>query len=275
MNCERFQPELEELFYGELDARRASLLRAHLAVCEECRGFEAALAREMEMYSRYRVETEIEPSTAMWDAIRERIHTAESNPSPEYRARWSFSLLAGWLLQPAVLRQAAGALALIVLSVSATIYFTGRRDDGNLRTGVQPSPVSDPSPTPAPDPVQVPAPEATAVAPLLAAGRRPVPVKPARVRQSTSEEMIRAQVARAEREYVGAIRLLDRAIAERKGQIDAGVIAQYESSLALIDDSIAKSRRAMRQDPGDPAARQFLLAAYARKVELMQEIALK
>lgn len=266
MNCERFQPELEELFYGELDAPRASELRAHLAGCEECRGFETALAREMEIYSHYRVETEIEPSATMWNAIRERIDTAESNPSPEYRERWSLSLLVGWLLQPAVLRQAAGALALITLSVSATIYFTGRRDDGNLRTEVQPSPVV--------DPVSTPAPEATTVAPLLAAGRS-APVKPAKSRQLTDEEMIRAQVARAEREYVGAIRLLDRAIAERKGQLDAGVIAQYESSLALIDDSIEKSRRAMRQHPGDPAARQFLLAAYARKVELMQEIALK
>ncbi|MBX3277437.1 MAG: zf-HC2 domain-containing protein [Acidobacteria bacterium] len=271
MNCERMQPELEELFYGELDARRALELRAHLSGCEECRGFEAALAREMEVYSRY---PEVEPSAAMWDAIRERIHTEESTPSPEYRSRWSFSLLAGWLLQPAVLRQAAGALALIVLSVSATIYFTSRRDGGNLRTGVQPSPVADPASTPAPDPVQVPAPDAAGTSALLAAGR-PAPVRPAKAKQLTDDEMIRVQVGRAEREYAGAIRLLDRAIAERKQQLDAGVIAQYESSLALIDDSIAKSRRAMRQDPGDPAARQFLLAAYARKVELMQEIALR
>jgi len=45
--------------------------------------------------------------------------------------------------------------------------------------------------------------------------------------------------------------------------------------LALIDQSIDKSREALRARPGDPSAGQYLLAAYARKVELMQEVAIQ
>jgi hypothetical protein len=69
--------------------------------------------------------------------------------------------------------------------------------------------------------------------------------------------------------------MLDRAIAKRKDSLDASAFAQYEASLALIDESIERSRVALRGRVGDPAAGQFLLAAYARKVELMQEIALQ
>ena len=71
------------------------------------------------------------------------------------------------------------------------------------------------------------------------------------------------------------IRLLDRAIVKRKDTLDADTMAQYKSSLALIDDSIDKSRAALKKQPGDLAAGQFLLAAYARKVDVMQEIAIK
>ena len=87
--------------------------------------------------------------------------------------------------------------------------------------------------------------------------------------------MINQQIARAEREYQGAIRLLDQAIARRRDSLDSNVIRQYESSLALIDDSIAQSRRALRAKPDDVTAGQFLLAAYAKKIELMQDIAMR
>ncbi len=51
--------------------------------------------------------------------------------------------------------------------------------------------------------------------------------------------------------------------------------AQNLHGLTLIDDSINASRRALRERPDDPAAGQFLLAAYAKKLDLMQDIAMK
>ncbi|MEY3285197.1 MAG: hypothetical protein RIR86_3210, partial [Acidobacteriota bacterium] len=108
----------------------------------------------------------------------------------------------------------------------------------------------------------------------------PVPSAPAvrvpsrRVRRLSDVEMIRRQIVRAEREYQGAVRLLERAIARRRDSLDPTVVREYESSLALIDSSIRQSRAALRANPNDLSTGQFLLAAYARKVELMQDIAL-
>jgi len=83
------------------------------------------------------------------------------------------------------------------------------------------------------------------------------------------------QVARAEREYLSAIRLLDRAIERRRDELDPDVVRQYEASLALIDASIESSRKAFRENRSDLNASSFLIAAYSRKVELMQDIAMR
>lgn len=295
MDCERFQIELEDLLDGELEGRRAAKLRAHLESCADCRQVERELRREAEVFARYRAENELTPSPAMWEAIRDRIRTEAPAPAPRssWRDRLAMGALFGMLLRPAVLRQVAAAAALVVLTVAATIFFTGRFADQNGDGGnvavVAPSPAPSASPalTPQPDKdaqsgaaaseiarVQDGAPTPSAT-PKSAPKNLSRPLPKTLPKRLSDEEVIRAQVARAEREYVNAIRLLDRAIAERKGQIDPKVFAQYESSLALIDESIARSRRALHEQPGDAAAGSFLLAAYARKVELMQEIALR
>ena len=148
------------------------------------------------------------------------------------------------------------------------IYLRERRPEPD-RTEV----IAQTTPTPTPAPGSTPAaPTATPVppAPPEVAAAKPKPRAP----KLSEEELIGQQVARAEREYQGAIRLLDRAIARRRDGLDPAILAQYQSSLALIDSSIETSRQALRDHPRDPAAGQFLLAAYARKVELMQEIAM-
>ena len=98
---------------------------------------------------------------------------------------------------------------------------------------------------------------------------KPVPAK------LTEDEVLSQQIAKATREYQSAIHLLERTIAKRKTQLDEGTVKQFESSLAMIDASIASSRTALRTHPNDPTAARFLLAAYSKKVELMQEIAMR
>jgi hypothetical protein len=281
MNCENCQLELEDLFYGELPPGRVAELRAHLSGCDECRDVEATIARETEIFSSYYTQTEIEPPAQMWGAIRDRIRTEE--PVRVARRGWGERFsggIFGWLLQPVVLRQAAAALALILVTVAVTVFLTSRKDEGQQLAGNH----STPAPSPAPSVTVTPAPTPTSnqTGELIVKGSGRAAVKNERVARPTpapktlsDEELIRAQVARAEREYVSAIRLLDRAVAQRKGQIDNSVYAQYEASLALIDDSIEKSRTALRAHPGDMTAGQFLLTAYARKVELMQEFVLR
>ena len=98
-------------------------------------------------------------------------------------------------------------------------------------------------------------------------------VQPKPQPEASETQLIQTHIARAEREYQSAIKLLDRVIARNRDKFAPGLLNQYESSLALIDKSIADSRRALRERPSDAAGGQFLLAAYAKKLELMQEIA--
>jgi anti-sigma factor RsiW len=278
MTCERCKAEIEDLLYGELSDARATEIRAHLASCSACALEREALERENEIFSTYYEQTALEPSAEMWEAIRSRINF---EPAMQEQGRssdgfWASLMSAGavgWLLRPSLLRQTAFALALIALSVAATTLFLKRSSERRDVTDVtfttptlQPTVPPAPSPSPTVAPVEVPPP------PVRTTPSKK-PVQP--VKQLTDQEMLNQQIARAEREYQNAIKMLDRAIVKRKDSFDSELIKQYESSLALIDDSIATSRRALRTRPNDLAAGQFLLAAYARKVELMQDIAMR
>ncbi len=189
----------------------------------------------------------------------------------------------GWLLAPATLRQAAFATLLIALSVAlTTIYLKRGEKGGGDVAGVggvvtpTPTPQQTTTPEPVPPPTNVIADKQTPGAGSSSSkGGAPVINRPTPARRLTDQEMMNHQIARAEREYQKAIRMLDQAIAKRRDSLDPALVRQYESSLALINNSIAESRLALRQRPGDPIAGQFLLAAYAKKLDLMQDIAMQ
>jgi anti-sigma factor RsiW len=266
MNCEICQTELEDFLYGELSQRRAAELRAHLAACAACAVARDTLAREQEIFAQYYEQTALEPSPALWETVRARIR--DEAPAPIEEKRGWLSGVFATLLAPAFLRQAAFATALVILSVAATtLYFKSReKERGTIATSITPSPAPTTNP-PAPAPTALPD----------AAPPKAVPVKTERLKQAqpvNEAQLIQNQLARAEREYQSAIKLLDRVIARNPGKLEPGLVKQYESSLALIDNSIAESRRALRERPADAAGGQFLLAAYAKKLELMQDIAM-
>ncbi len=80
-------------------------------------------------------------------------------------------------------------------------------------------------------------------------------------------------IERAEREYVEAIRLLTGIVEKRKPSLDPELVAELERNLKAIDENIAATRQAFREHPSDPELALYMLAAYAKKVELLQEIA--
>lgn len=285
MNCERCQTELEDFLYGEVGQARSAEIRAHLSACAACSAARAELEHENEVFARFYERTAIEPAAEMWQAIRARIGEESLSQSRiEHQTGWLERLRAGtfgWLLAPALLRQVAFAILLIALSVVVTTIYLkrGERGEKNLAGGGAKT-----TPTPAPQPSLAPAP-APSPSNELAGGNektRPTPKanQPAVDRVVpkpllTDQELMNRQVARAEREYQKAVRMLDQAISKRRNTLDPALVKEYEASLALIDNAIATSRRALRERPDDPTAGQFLLAAYAKKVELMQDIAMK
>lgn len=274
MNCERCQAELEDFLYGELAANQTAALRAHLAACAVCAQARDVLEQENEIFAQYYEQTALEPAPEVWEAIQTRIHAETPAPSSATEpAGWFHSLLAAFT-GSALLRQIAFAAALILLSVAATtFYFKSQQpkyDIAESRPTPAPSVLAPaPSPTSTPVPMEQPAELASNPEPVKSAPRRSAKAQP----PLSEAQQIQTQIARAEREYQGAIKLLDRVIARHRDEFAPGLLKQYESSLALIDNSIAESRRALRERPEAAASGQFLLAAYAKKLELMQEIA--
>ena len=94
-----------------------------------------------------------------------------------------------------------------------------------------------------------------------------------RVTDDRDLESAMRSIARAEREYVEAIRLLSGIVEKRKPSLDPELVAELERNLKAIDENIAATRQAFREHPSDPELALYMLAAYAKKVELLQEIA--
>jgi hypothetical protein len=283
MNCERCKNELEDFLYGELDEAVAAGVRAHLVSCAVCVGLRDEVERENELFGQFYEQTSIEPAAEMWEAIRARINSeARGRAQIEKGSGWLERLRAGAfgrLLAPATLRQAAFSALLIALSVAATTIYLKLGEKGAEKTAVNNERAA-PTTTPRQDTTPLPPIDTAGGAKTNNAVPAPKGVRPqinhaATPRRLTDQELMNRQVARAELEYQKAIRLLDRAIAKQRDRLDPGLIKQYESSLALIDDSIAASRRAFRERPDDLTAGQFLLAAYAKKLDLMQDIAMQ
>jgi hypothetical protein len=304
MNCERCKNGLEDFLYGDLGGALAAEVRAHLADCVVCAALRDEIERENEIFGHFYEQTSIEPAAETWEAIRARINSEAREQaqidrnawSPAFRPLDSGGLKAGLqalfrraragafgrLLAPATLRQAAFAALLVALSVVATTIYLKLGENGVKKVangGGEAAPSRPPQPgvTPTTSPsvdIARDGENPNNGAPATK-GAKPA-VKPAAPpRQLTDQELMNRQIARAEREYQKAIRLLDQAIAKQRDRLDPELIKQYESSLALIDDSINASRRAFRGRPDDPVAGQFLLAAYAKKLDLMQDIAMK
>jgi hypothetical protein len=88
-------------------------------------------------------------------------------------------------------------------------------------------------------------------------------------RQRATERLVRE----AESKYLAAIRLLSEDVNRKRTNLDPQVAARFDETLATIDRSIAETRRTVLQQRNDPVAVQYMLSAYAKKVEVMREMA--
>ena len=283
INCDNCQADLEDFLYGELSESRSTEIRSHLSGCESCAALRTELERENEVFADFFEQTAIDPSEELWQSIRTRIgNEPVTQKNPGWLGRLFNGEVLALFLSPAVFRQAAFAVILITLTVTATVVYLKRNASqtqmvaqNHIEQAKTPQstvvPVVKESGNPA-EPATGQNDQPPQQRPMvIPAVNRPAPP----VGEVSERDLISRQIRRAENEYRGAIRMLDRAIARRSDSFDPELIRQYQSSLALIDDSISQSRLALRRTPDDAAAGQFLLAAYARKVELMQDIAMR
>ncbi|HEY8461096.1 MAG TPA: zf-HC2 domain-containing protein [Blastocatellia bacterium] len=271
MNCEQCENELEDFLYGELGEARAAEVSAHLRSCAVCGALRDEIDRENKIFGRFYEQTSIEPAAGTWEAIRARIKSEARGRTPTGRELGWLERLRIGALAPVTLRRAAFAALLVLLSAAATticLKLGAGNDAHDLAVGDE-NRASSPPPRRAAPPPAPPSPSGDF------SGARSRVSRSAPPRKLTDREIASRQIARAEREYQKAISLLDQVIARQRDRLDPALIEQYESSLTLIDDSIDVSRHALRDRPDDPAAGELLLSAYAKKLDLMQEIAMK
>ena len=84
-----------------------------------------------------------------------------------------------------------------------------------------------------------------------------------------SEKYTLAKLDEAERHYELAIKSLSEAFAVEKGSMPAEVADMFEKNLAALDATILSCRQVLSKGPEDLDARNYLLAAYMEKMNVL------
>lgn len=298
MICKECLPLLEAHLDGELDGRTAEHLRGHLNDCASCTSAYAELRREQDFYLSY--ECDATPAPSFWanvsTQVKEEQSTRDANSLAGLRQRLStmFGVFnaprLSWALTILLVASAVGLTVLVMRDKNLTKQASERAAvSPNGEVGARPtSPkVNEVGATPpriannegvnqATEEKGNPRRRSAIDDRSESNGTAFVPAaeKPTR-RQSpgtrhtpTTDQLVRE----AEQKYVAAIALLSRDVSRRRSRLDAETVAQFKQTLAAIDRTIAGTRRAVREHPEDPVAVQYMLTAYAKKVEVMREM---
>jgi anti-sigma factor RsiW len=296
MKCQECENFLEEYLDGELDERTTKIVEAHLAACEVCANAYDALVSEATLYAAY--ERGIEVSPRLWGGVEARIRSEMTGGEVGLLQRvsaWFAPLFTAPRFSPAL----TAALVLVAIALTVGVMkLTGSREQAsteiarnsrlNVNPNAQPAPTTtQPAETSTPAPVESPtsAPNEKTEPKPSPENRKnpsseqkrtiPIPHSGASVqlvasnKQETPEQLVRE----AEQRYLAAINMLQRDVASKRPKLDPQTTARFDETLAAIDRSIAETRRTVAQHSNDPVAVQYMLSAYAKKVEVLREMA--
>jgi hypothetical protein len=281
MNCEEWRVLIEEYFDGELDAPTALKVRHHLDGCSLCSGVLNSLSAEQSVYANYKSDVELSPE--LWTGIRQRLDADRTVLPAPILGRFG-----PWLRNIFALPPVSGpvAVGLVVLAVVLTVvvmrYISSspRRDvSENAYTGGTPA-----TPPQTKDETAVIAPGKTEKSlpgsssskdnvvkhNVLTASDRKLPLA-ARSDVSKTKDP-RRLVREAEQKYLAAIAMLSRSVDRKKSRLHPSTMAELEQALSSIDRTIAATRKVVRRHPDDPVAAQYMLTAYAKKVDVLREL---
>lgn len=286
MKCEACQHVLEDYFDGELTVRQANEVSAHLAGCAECAAALAELEQEQEVYQRY--ERGIEVTPALWAGIEARLKTEKAAAPDASTSKWRL-WLAGLFAMPHISPAFAAALVALAIGVTVVVmsYLHSRNAVNNQPVAAQQnsnSNANDAAPAPRtgseaarPDLARTPdnqnqSPDNRSVVKEL----KPAPQKQfvAATRKPAAPPDPMKLVREAEQKYLAAIAIMTKDVNRHRSQIDPAVLARFDSALSDIDRTIQETRQIVRRNPDDPVALQYLLAAYAKKVDTLRAMTL-
>jgi hypothetical protein len=283
MKCEECQQFLEEYIDGELEMKLAAQVSAHASNCSDCSKAYQELKQELEVYAHYQRDVEVTP--ALWAGVEARIRHEKAALRPRGLAGLR-ERLAVLFATPRFSPALAAALVLVAIGLTVVVMSVMNSQNNNqpLATDLPPQ---QSSPNNANKPVEPPAPKPDEKRDELAGDGKDTdkqaPVekenKPAVQKQLVAKAPPKqadpAQLVReAEQKYIAAISILSRDVNRRRSQIDPTVLARFDNALSDIDRTINETRRVVREHPDDPIALQYLLSAYAKKVDALRDMAL-
>ena len=277
MTCEECQATIEDYIDGELEARTARELTAHLSSCAACLRYHEELKREQTIYASYQRDVEVTP--ALWQSIEARI-----KQEPAVKSSTLFERLrerfVGAFGVPRFSPAFAAALVLLAIGVTVVVMSlmnsrgTDNQTAQNGERQAEPARSPDnegtvPGPATESDNVREPGSDGSLAPATAKPAEKITPRRSPSNARPTPEQLVRE----AEQKYVQAIAILSRDVNHKRSQIDPMVLARFDAALSDIDRSIAETRQAVRQNPGDPIALQYLLASYSKKVDALRDMA--
>ena len=247
--CARFAEQLGPFLEGELaDADRAEVAR-HAASCDHC----GALLREIDgIVASAGVLAPMSPSRDLWRGIEQRLEA----PVIALASRTSVTVEHRSFMQRSIsVRRFAAAAALLVAASSAVTWRVAHMQP----RGGAPAARADSFATPV-------------VPSVNALTRADTVFPPPNVALPASFDA--TGTADVDEVYVEQIASLRTLVDARFADLDSVTVAELRRNLAIIDQAIADSRRALQRAPKSPVLSSQLDRALQTKLALMRRVAL-
>ena len=304
MKCENCLGMVEEYFDAELERRQSQQVAEHLASCVSCNAVYESLEQEQQLYAHY--ERDVEVTSALWQGVQARI-TQASAQQESHQPSGVVERLRKFFTESFHAPRFSPALAvmLVALAIGATVlvmnYVNSHSNTTNIAAENKNSSGTDSinqangNTTPQPEAPQVAdggvqpenSDESTKTPSITPTINKPEGVRPMPVKVSTEAMKQRSLLVTkdiqpkvsaesllrdAEQKYLAAIAILQRDFDKRRSKLDPKLVAKLDASLASIDRTIAETRKAVRQNSDDPIAVQYMLTAFAKKVEVLRDV---
>ena len=261
---------LQAWFDGELGREGTAAVASHLAACPVCAEAVRTVENENLLLSSA-LETEFAESVPT-ERIRDRLERAIAENQIARPVRTEISAKAGWWVSlggllftsPQRVFGYAGLAAVIILSTIFGVVNLKRGEAVPVAENKTLKPIS--LATTEPSPVAVSSNSGTGLTGTVEAPKKLVTRKTPRTNRPSTG------LLPGERDYVKTIAALDKSL-KSDSPMRPSLQVEYEHNMALLDSAIEMTRDAVRKNPKDTQASQFMLAAYQSKVDLLNQVA--
>jgi hypothetical protein len=268
MKCEDWRGLMEEAVDGEMNPQDLLRLQDHVEGCQECAHRYLEMQGEMKLYAGY--ERGLGSTAELWDGVLVKIRERrnEHRFSLAKLKRWITASFEGYRFSPVL------TAALVLISIAGTIVVMKYRDlrsNGAAREAIVTSQVS-PNQSSAQAPSAADKEERSMASQGAVQGNATSHMLE-RPKTAAHQPSVEQLVQEAESKYLTAIALIEKDLRRKSSHLDPAVRARLEETIAAIDLNIEETRRVVSKNPEDPVAVQFMLTAYAKKVEVLKELA--